>query len=655
MRQYKNKFIATLIFTLLGASVSWTKLSATELDVPEETDYETEDEELFEIEIVDNQGNKAVEKTQLSADNYNADANNQLLLDCSYYVRWNDSMSTDSDPESVSGNQIITEDESVNIKINDKYLRFPFDVVYDNTIYYADGVTGYTDWILVNKPEDDLIHWDSDISPDKYESANHWQMTPFYIPCFSQEGGGPGEEMYVEAKVVEDSAAPGEENSEEEFTSGDEFSAENGLAEDQDEKPEIDLSDSETETEKTASIQVQLSGWMYGLTIVGTDNGMVYNGSGLLNKRKLGKDAYPMSSVKLEIRSGTNNRLGRNTQRYLQDGSLAGSSSAELTLPLRNGSSLSFPSMGAVWKGQEVAFIIKTMANLSGDNDSIEIVPDILFQTPDGETLSYRDGEIKIYITDAVGNWTGKEYEPADWSISDGSTIALGDALFRDSYYDSNDVNDGQFGNWPQETLRRENLTRESQGFSPLTMQQLLERNIPSYTISHISVPSTLRLYSGEYEQLAMNEDRMYDRETDTSTLKDYREWTNYEETTDEKVTSSVQQWHFKYSIPNYIKVVDVREKGGADFDFEEYVSGQERWWWESDPDVYMNEGFLLIQFQITAYKDGTPYLNYSADDGLNMWEREGYNPDYPQGTVMIVDMSKSMNDYYQPAIQNIN
>ncbi len=652
MRSVKNKIIMTLVLTLLGAVVSRTGLSATELDALEEAGFEVEGEETFEIEIVDNQGNRAVEETQLSADEYNVDANNQLLLDCSYYVRWNDSMSTDSESESVSGNQIITEDESVDIKINDKYLRFPFDVVYDNTIYYADEVTGYTDWILVTKPEDNLIQWDTDINPDEYNSANHWQMTPFYIPCFSQEGGCPGKNMYVEAKVVESSTAPGEEN----FASGDKFSEENNLSEDQDKEPEIDSPDSETEiTEKTARIQIQLSGWMYGLTITGTDNSMVYNGSGLLNKRKLGKDTYSMATVKLEIRSGTNNRLGTNTQRFLLDGSMAGSSPEELTLPLRNGSSLSFPSMGAVWKGQEVAFIIKTMANLSGNNDSIEIVPDILFQTPDGETLSYRDGEIKIYITDAVGNWMGKEYDPADWDISDGTAIALGDTLFNDCYYDSNDVNDGQFGNWPQETLQRENLYRETQGLDLLTMRQLLERNTPSYTMSHISVSSSLRLYSGEYEQLAMNANNMYDRETNTSTLKNYQEWNNYNVTTSEKVIDSMQQWHFKYSVPNYIKVVDVRGKGGTDFEIQEYVSGQERWWWESDPDVYTDKGFLLIQFQISAYKDGKPYLHFAADGGLNMWEREGYNLNYPQGTVMIVDMSKSMSDYYQPAVQNVN
>lgn len=608
------------------------------------------------MEIVDGLGHKAVEKTQLTPDSYNADADNQLLLDNEYYVRWNNYGCASLVWDNPSAAKI----EQFDKYVFGKYIRFPFDVVYNDTIFYADETSGYTDWIETVTPDDWQIQWNSEVSPDVYESANHWQMTPFYIPCFAQEGGGPGANMYIEAKVIMTLETPDDKDE----IIDTEPDIEDLLNDESDsvEEPEDDTNEDKPETDTTevnTKVQIQLSGWLYGLTIVGTDNGMIYNGNGLLEKTKGSRHlAYPMSFVKMEVKSGVNNRLGTNNLRFLQDGSITSNCPPELTLPLKNGSSLAFSSMGAVWKEQQVAFIVKSMANLTGDNDSIEIIPDIYYQTPAGEILSYKDGEIKIYVTDAVGNWTGEEYNPVDWDVSCGEKIALGDPLFQGCYYDLEDTNDIQYGNWIQTTMERENLSRGALELIPLTIRQFLDRKVPTYTLGHISISPSLRLFSGEYEQLRMNDGLMYDRSSNTSTLKDYRGWANYRENlTDEKVIYSMQQWHFKYSIPAYIKVIDVRNKGGSGFELTEYISGQERWWWTSDPDVYINKGSLIIQFLITAHKNGEPYLRYAADDGpyTNMWEREGFCSEYPYGTVLIVDMSKSLNNYYMPAIHNIN
>lgn len=594
---------------------------------------------LDAIEIVDKSGHTAMERTQLFTDRYNADADNQLLLDSGYYIMWND----------YGCAHLIWEDPKVSVVenfdkyVSAKYLRFPFDVVYNDTLYYVDEDLEYTDWIQI-------------ITDD-------WQMTPFYIPCFSQEGGGPGTDMYVEAKVVMTSKMHGTDNEDEgegtdpmpDDTIPDETEQES------DEDPgEIDEDEgAELEgAEGNTRIQVQLSGWLYGLSAVGTNNGMIYNGDGLLEKKRYtGSSSYSMAHDKMEIRSGVNNRLGTRDLRYLQDGSIA-NSTQETILPIRNGISASFPAMGNVWKGQEVSFVVKTLADLTRDNDSIEVIPDIYFQTPAGEMLSYKDGEIRIYVTDAVGNWSGEEYDPTNWDISEGNDLSFADPLLRDSYYDAEDRNRIQYGNWLQDTLEKENVSRASMMLMPLTMQQYLYRKVPVCTLSHISVSSALRLFSGEYEQLASNNDRMYDRDSDTSTLKDYRGWINFDEdTTGQRVRRSMQQWHFKYSVPTYVKVIDVRDKGGAGFTLAEYIDSQNGWKWNSDPDVYSDKGTLLICFQVTAYKEGVPYLRYSAEDEmfLNMWEREGADPEYPYGAVMIVDMARSMNDYYRPAIQNIN
>lgn len=636
----KLKFI--LILSVVSVAAYNITIYADESDA----DIQVDDYKGNCIEIVNYQGNKSLESTQLVQDKYNADADNQLLLDSVYYVKWDNYAWA-----LLTGDNTLEEDmQKFDTLITAKYLRFPFDIMYENTIYSLDASTGYTEWINITEPEDRQTLWGDGADINKYQSSNHWQMTPFYIPCFAQEGGSPEHPIFVEAKIIMRSE-PSDEPEDEELLNPDEMTNEI-------EGDEEGLSPL-PETEINTKIQVQLSGWLFGLSLVGTDNGLVYNGKGLLSGQQTPLSSlYAMASAKAEIKSGVRSRLGTENLRYLRDGSVNSSYPLQLTLPLRNGSSLSFPSMGAAWKGQETAFIVKTMANLDGDNDYIEIVPQLYYQLATGEVLSY--GEFKLYVTDTMGNWRGMDYNPANWDISEKTPVTLGDPLFKHSFHNSVDTNGMQSANWAQTTLEIENQNRHTLGIDPLSMQMFLNRKIPSYSLSHISVPPMLRLFAGEYGQLAMNDGHIYDSDTDAGDLKDYCSWINYDENiTGSKVLRSMQQWHFKYSIPTHIKIVDVREKGGLNFDLAEYVGSKEQWWWESDPDVYTDNGFLLIRFQIMAYKNGEPYLSYCSDDpswlSLDMWEQEGFTSEYPHGTVIVVDMSKSINDYFVPAIQNIN
>ena len=106
---------------------------------------------------------------------------------------------------------------------------------------------------------------------------------------------------------------------------------------------------------------------------------------------------------------------------------------------------------------------------------------------------------------------------------------------------------------------------------------------------------------------------------------------------------------------------MDVRNLGGESFDLSDYIDEHPGWIWEDDPNVYDTEGYLIINFDIEAWKDGKPYLKYSGGnkDAVNMWDKEGYNEDptvpIEDGDVIIVDMEKNVNDYYEPSIFNIN
>ena len=136
-----------------------------------------------------------------------------------------------------------------------------------------------------------------------------------------------------------------------------------------------------------------------------------------------------------------------------------------------------------------------------------------------------------------------------------------------------------------------------------------------------------------------------------------------------------MQQWQSMYCIPSNVKIIDTRNLGGRDFDIMEYIDSVEMFNWEDDI-VEDGEGYLIVNFDITVYKNGQPYLKYSGGNGnaLNMWEREGApdsvenpvsTPDNPDtsnpkipledGDIVIIDMSRSINDYFEAGIFNIN
>ena len=631
------------------------------------------------IRIVDKNENNAKEQTQLVEDKYNAGADNQLLLDSNYYVKW------DNDTW-LSATWGITPEGYENVfdkYVNAKYLRFPFDVVYNGTIYRMDktgaqGHQGYTDWIEVLRPDDYTISWNEGADPNNYESTNHWQMTPFYIPSFATEAGTPGHDAYVEAKV------------EARNVNGRDLG---------NHKDSVQISQNSQTGNYAAQTrkQVQTSGWIYDFTIVGTENGLIYDGEGLLESdMDRGYDPRALCEKNMEIKANAYNRFGNNIIRHLSDGSLTSNISSLGNLPIKDGSSLTFSEMGAVWRGQDFAFTLKTIANLDGPNDSIEIVPSFTYITPDGEVLSTGKGEIKLYnpLTDGKQTWMN-EFDPNNWSMESETDyvnkVQLNDELFDQSYYDREDSNVFQYGNWVKASVENENDDLGLVDWHKTDEQEYMNRYTPSYTLNHIHIPASLRYISGEYEQLQMNENRQYNRNTYVSNLLDYKSLNGYNETVEKNFKYSMQQWQSKYVIPSNIRIIDVRTVGGKKFDIKKRIEDTEYWSFSKDPLVFPYDGKLIINFDIIAYKDGEPYLKYSGGgNAKDMWEIEHYipNPNGPDdptspgepgnpnppgtpenpinpydpedipikpGDVVIIDLDRSVGDYWIPSIHNIN
>ncbi len=588
--------------------------------------------------------NDAIEKTQLVPEKYNTSAEYQLLLDRQYYLEFD----TYNWASNVYGS--LESEGYANVfdrYVQKKYVRFPFGVVYEG-VYYPLKATGYTDYIRIKEPADPQIPWTDELTDDdiaQYKSNNHWQMMPFYVPSFSDECGWTGQTKTVEVLVYAKN-----------WTGADLAS----------EETSIDVIDYNGDTNQyiaQAKRQVQLSGWMYDFSIVGTTNRTMYTGENLDTTSIYDKNTIlSFADLKSELKVGTRNRLGTDNLRTLKEGDLFAKPFNPLqTIPMRTGQSFAFGNLGMVWKGQHFSYTLKTMANLNGLNDSIHIVPHFKYVTTSGEVLHSLDGEMKMYmVSDDGKKMTIEEFNPGDMLLRDANTIYLGSELFKESYYNEKDTNAGQMGDWVTRTAARESELLAAAGMSSaVTNSEILTRKITSYNLHHIKIPAKLRWMAGEYEQLQMNDGKAFDRITGTNGLTTYWDTiTNYSAFTEAKFKNSIQQWSSGYVVPENTYIVDTRTIGGSLFDIKNYIANHPNFSWGGSPIVDNGEGTLIIGFDIVAYKDGEPYLTYGGGNN-NMWKTE--NPDEDpddeddEDDVVKIDFKKKVSDYTKPGISNIN
>lgn len=594
-------------------------------------------------------GTIAYEQTQLVDTALNLSAQHQLLLDKSYFVEWDDTRWFSAIYGDCEGYENI-----YNKYVKAKYLKFPMKVVYEDVLYETNE-DGYTDWILVKKPDNPQLSYKEGVDYIHYESANHWQMTPFYIPTYSEERGAWGDNCWVQCKVeainVDGRYAGDHSGAQEEIINSDK---ENYVA--------------------IYDATLQISGWIYDFTIVGADNKYIYLGSPTNDfDGDLYNNWYAMCMYRQELKSGFKNRVGTEWIRFAKEGYVQNYIAARQLIPLRNGQSLAMAQMGDLWRSERFAFTLKTISHLSGANDSIEITPSYRYITASGEVLDIRNNDfcyMQKVRNNKDGDWTRwYQYNPNDTleTIKGDKELEIGllteysldDPLFRESYYDDKDITTYHYGDWPVRSVENE----KSYKADPLTLQQFMQRKTENYTISHISLTDRVRYISGEYEQLEMNMDKMEDA------VQPYT-FANHDE---DAFKVSMQQWNGEFKIPSSVRLIDLRERADKDnFDLDEWFREISPWSW-NDYDLFMPfepNSKMVIHFDIIAYKDGRPYLQYdgSGAGGLNMWEREDYNPDpdpdpdpkappvpIEDGDVAIVDWQRQIGDYFEVGIVNIN
>ena len=570
----------------------------------------------------------------------------QLKLDETYFVRWNGDMWLSAIYGDEPGYGYSEENPSkYDQYVMEKQLKFPFDVYYDGSFYEADT------WITLQEPEDWTDNFRDGVEVHEYESNNHWTMTPFYIPSYAEEGSGT-----IEARVyayntygrfdgVHSSDMEYEQNAEQK----------NYVA--------------------TYAVTDQLSGVLYGFSVVGVGDTDMYNHISL-TKSHWDWEYYSLAKVKEEKIVGHNdpddpsrntfNRFGNGVYRYLTDGTLTYAMNDFNFLPIRNGSNWNAGTHsgdGNLWLGEQFAYEVKSIANLWGDNDYIVITPSFTFvgQDENGnkKLLTYPS---RFYDNDGDGFITTKDDENlrpgqkpntgrSDKDINqedlvivfknqerEGSivggvkdkaeveyTTQLSNRMFEESYYNEEDTlyQDGipvRYGDWLNYTVDRHNTTHRLTGVNAVSTFEFTDLKHTTGSVQQIKLDRNVRMLSGEWDQLRENETN------DKGSLVTYYDF-NRDGSRDGGIgddleyafRDSMQTWFGMYLMPGSTYLYD-----NSNHDFFDQTA--------LDHEDYLKEGELIINFDIVAYKDGKPHLAYGGKmNGGIEWTKEGFGTNPPQ------------------------
>ena len=472
-----------------------------------------------------------------------------------------------------------------------------------------------------------------------------------------------------------------------------------------------------------SELQCQTSGIIYGFTITGSSDSdsFQYEPSG----SKMEEFDVAFCTYKQEKTVGTQNRIGGDVVRYHNDGTVgrneAGTPSWPKfnTLVLTKGKSSSMKDKGVVVKGSRFSYCLKTIANLWGETedwgteikgDFIKIIPTFRYYREDYPTGDLDNGtftevpmdKLRIYYDSPTSRDKFIEYgSEADLASRNMQYVQLINAQFDDSYYLDDQTFKGyvknnssltgviqnlKYGDWVSYTVDDYNKKFSSTG-ADMTNQEYLNTKHKSFNLSTITLNSGLRFLSGENEELIRN---IKGNGNEWETLLTLRDGspngkapgvTNLNSSWEDMFRKSMQTWYGQYYIPANLYIIDLTKHPEMETKTLEEYAEEKGGIKKDDPIFEPNTGYLVINFSILTYNEGTPHLQYGGKNvgtsvrtpSETMWTKEGFDPVIPSpdptiiphritdtieledGDVAIIDLSQSVTDRYKAAIFNIN
>lgn len=395
----------------------------------------------------------------------------------------------------------------------------------------------------------------------------------------------------------------------------------------------------------------EVSGIIYGFQIDTINNPDVFTGETKDEETGLAETLANLVKNKTEKNVGMKNRIGGTVLRHTLDGSIVDTAidttQKKNTLPLTSGKSDVAKKNGFLQRGNTFSFEVKTIADLDQKDDKLSITPEFRYYTAQGKSK-----KIALYYDNPGGS--GEYIYMPNETDSDYTETYLWDQYHRNCYYDYDKKLDSSKDNY--DTTFWSGLYDYKDKYAGMSGIRNLARNALMNTswkcsrLNNIELPAGLRLFTANEEELrdnlaqSVSEASRYTRKGDDDTQSvDNTGTYNITKSEYEDLSNSMQTWYGTYTIPSSLKVVDVEkikkicEQAGHPYDsgkdpLQNYldVKGSVT----SDSDIFINDGYLVLNFDIKSYKDNGRYehLQYygTTDATLNMWNREDGDPDTP-------------------------
>lgn len=447
-------------------------------------------------------------------------------------------------------------------------------------------------------------------------------------------------------------------------------------------------------------IAVQLSGYIYDLKVTGSNESIQLTDTDEFKDVSFAKEKH-------EYRAGDKNRLGTNQVRFEKDSLLTGSWDTKYTLPFANGSASYNDCAGTLGKGTQIGFSVKTIANCWNEDDELVIIPRLRYVSSDGTQYDYDDTRIYYFTPEDYFVEVGSERDKAvdiNESIM-GLNTSLYSGLFTDSWKEDrvartlgifNRVNgtnyDTSYTVMPSGSIRYRGVWNVLSNNGKGTGNYL--------NVGLITIPNTLKLYTGDEEDLSYN----YNREgVNVIRLDDTTRQVNVgnssyatitssngnqvAENTKELMYASMQTWYGEWVLPPKLFIAftsDVEQYGDVNYDgvvdlmdYMEYDYAHSDGL-TTDEDIWIKDGYLVLNFEIYVRKNGEDHLTYYSNTdtfnrgaetvhGQNMMRVENAKASFNQivrvggeanvpvtlqtGDIAIFDMLHSTQDYFSVGV----
>lgn len=305
--------------------------------------------------------------------------------------------------------------------------------------------------------------------------------------------------------------------------------------------------------------EVEVSGRLFGLTQYDISN------------YPLWRDVFRKTNS-LET-TGFTYKIGTRDQNGLLTGRLS-----KYTFPILNGGHPLFNNIGVQKLGYVSRFYLTTIGGLTGDKDTVTIVPRFYYVSNDGNVVK----EVDVYYSETInGKKKSLVKVNSDIDLSNVKNMTLGNA----------------YTAVPESELsKKATLVNKS-------LKEIKASTANVYTFGKIKIPEQMRTYIGA---------SFLPNGTYPSGLSK------------NLVDMSVQKWYFDYYLPSEIHVCV------KDYDVEKYMKDNGAIDY-SEP-FWLKNGYLKISFGITTTpidrdESRLSYINsINASSGYcNMWQTEGF------------------------------